>query len=117
MFQNQLKHNPTSVECFDLAQSNSEHSRHWFFKGRMVIDGEEQDKSLIDMIIDTQNTSNPNNVIKFSDNSSAIKGFEMKTLRPNNTGAPSSFSVEQTKQHLIFTAETHNFPTGVAPFR
>lgn len=27
-----LKRNPTSVECFDLAQSNSEHSRHWFFK-------------------------------------------------------------------------------------
>lgn len=26
------KRNPTSVECFDLAQSNSEHSRHWFFK-------------------------------------------------------------------------------------
>lgn len=24
--------NPTTVECFDLAQSNSEHSRHWFFK-------------------------------------------------------------------------------------
>ncbi|KTG05488.1 hypothetical protein cypCar_00020974 [Cyprinus carpio] len=26
-----VKRNPTSVECFDLAQSNSEHSRHWFF--------------------------------------------------------------------------------------
>ena len=25
--------NPTNVECFDIAQSNSEHSRHWFFKG------------------------------------------------------------------------------------
>ncbi|KAL1459392.1 hypothetical protein WDU94_011377 [Cyamophila willieti] len=32
IFRNQLKRNPTSVECFDLAQSNSEHSRHWFFK-------------------------------------------------------------------------------------
>jgi phosphoribosylformylglycinamidine synthase len=30
---------PTDVECFDIAQSNSEHSRHWFFKGRLVIDG------------------------------------------------------------------------------
>ncbi|XP_001605732.2 phosphoribosylformylglycinamidine synthase [Nasonia vitripennis] len=116
MFKNQLKRNPTSVECFDLAQSNSEHSRHWFFKGRMVIDGEEKDKSLIDMIIDTQKSSNPNNVIKFSDNSSAIKGFEAKTLRPTRTDAASSFQVENSKQHLIFTAETHNFPTGVAPF-
>ena len=32
LFKNVLKRNPTSVECFDLAQSNSEHSRHWFFK-------------------------------------------------------------------------------------
>lgn len=117
MFLNKLKRNPTSVECFDLAQSNSEHSRHWFFKGKMVIDGEEKDKSLIDMIIDTQKTSNPNNVIKFSDNSSAIKGFETELLRPNFTDRPSSFRVDKSNQHLIFTAETHNFPTGVAPFR
>lgn len=32
LFKDKLKRNPTSVECFDLAQSNSEHSRHWFFK-------------------------------------------------------------------------------------
>lgn len=34
LFCETLKRNPTSVECFDLAQSNSEHSRHWFFKVR-----------------------------------------------------------------------------------
>lgn len=32
LFKVKLARNPTSVECFDLAQSNSEHSRHWFFK-------------------------------------------------------------------------------------
>lgn len=69
LFKNKLKRNPTSVECFDLAQSNSEHSRHWFFKGRMVMDGQEEHDSLIDMIINTQKFSNGNNVIKFSDNS------------------------------------------------
>ncbi|KAJ8675420.1 hypothetical protein QAD02_011206 [Eretmocerus hayati] len=116
LFAIKLKRNPTSVECFDLAQSNSEHSRHWFFKGRMIIDGDDKPKSLIDMIIDTQKTSNQNNVIKFSDNSSAIKGFEAKILRPDRTDQHSSFHVESAKQHLIFTAETHNFPTGVAPF-
>jgi len=36
LFKNKLKRNPTSVECFDLAQSNSEHSRHWFFKVHIV---------------------------------------------------------------------------------
>lgn len=32
LFKDVLKRNPTSVELFDLAQSNSEHSRHWFFR-------------------------------------------------------------------------------------
>lgn len=117
LFQSKLKRNPTSVECFDLAQSNSEHSRHWFFKGRLIIDGVEKNESLLDMIIKTQDASNPNNVIKFSDNSSAIEGFDVTTLCPEKPDAPSSFYLKNLKQHLIFTAETHNFPTGVAPFR
>ena len=29
LFRDKLKRDPTNVECFDLAQSNSEHSRHW----------------------------------------------------------------------------------------
>lgn len=28
-----MKRNATSVELYDLAQSNSEQSRHWHFKG------------------------------------------------------------------------------------
>ncbi|XP_014278161.1 phosphoribosylformylglycinamidine synthase isoform X1 [Halyomorpha halys] len=116
LFKNKLKRNPTSVECFDLAQSNSEHSRHWFFKGEMVINGETQSKSLIDMIIETQRFSNPNNIIKFSDNSSAIYGFEIKKLLPSQVHQPSAFETSLAFNHLTFTAETHNFPTGVSPF-
>jgi phosphoribosylformylglycinamidine synthase len=116
LFKNKLGRNPTSVECFDLAQSNSEHSRHWFFKGEMVVDGKLHPDSLIDMIIDTQKTTNQNNVIKFSDNSSAIKGFNVKKMLPENIGEASPFHVEEGNRHIIFTAETHNFPTGVAPF-
>ncbi|KAF0296286.1 Phosphoribosylformylglycinamidine synthase [Amphibalanus amphitrite] len=70
LFTEKLRRNPTTVECFDLAQSNSEHSRHWFFKGSLVIDGTIMDKSLLDMVIETQKRSADNNVIKFSDNSS-----------------------------------------------
>ncbi|CAK9831747.1 Phosphoribosylformylglycinamidine synthase [Anthophora retusa] len=116
LFLNKLKRNPTSVECFDLAQSNSEHSRHWFFKGRMIVDGEEAKRSLIDMIMETQKYSNPNNTIKFSDNSSAIRGYRTNVLRPDKTHTCSPFYLENVHQDLIFTAETHNFPTGVAPF-
>lgn len=119
LFRDSIKRNPTVVECFDLAQSNSEHSRHWFFKGILEVEGRKPiTKSLIDMVSSTQATSNPNNVIKFEDNSSAIEGFDgLKLLRPQKTSCSSPFEVVNGQcRHIIFTAETHNFPTGVAPF-
>lgn len=118
LFKNTLKRNPTSVECFDLAQSNSEHSRHWFFKGRMEVEGKEMKESLIDMVIETQKHSNDNNVIKFNDNSSAIKGFKgLNCLVASNPTQASVVGPNRNDRHIIFTAETHNFPTGVAPFQ
>ncbi|KHJ80314.1 hypothetical protein OESDEN_20012 [Oesophagostomum dentatum] len=42
LFLNKLKRNPTDVELFDLAQSDSEHSRHWFFRGKLNVDGKER---------------------------------------------------------------------------
>nr|XP_061834267.1 phosphoribosylformylglycinamidine synthase-like [Nerophis lumbriciformis] len=115
MFQ-RIQRNPTSVECFDLAQSNSEHSRHWFFRGRVVIDGQEQEETLFRLIMDTQKHSNQNNVIKFSDNSSGIKGLELEFIYPKDTSQASPYETRRSLRHVIFTAETHNFPTGVAPF-
>ncbi|XP_052276735.1 phosphoribosylformylglycinamidine synthase-like isoform X2 [Dreissena polymorpha] len=116
LFQEKVKRNPTNVECFDLAQSNSEHSRHWFFRGRLVIDGEEVEGSLFKMIMATQEHSNDNNIIKFNDNSSGIQGFDVEIIRPNNPAEPSQMMMKREMRHIIFTAETHNFPTGVAPF-
>lgn len=115
MFQ-RIQRNPTSVECFDLAQSNSEHSRHWFFRGRMLMDGQEQTDTLFSLIMDTQKHTNPNNIIKFSDNSSGIKGIHLDCLYPKDPSQPSMYESRQSLRHVIFTAETHNFPTGVAPF-
>lgn len=121
IFKNTFRRDPTSVELFDLAQSNSEHSRHWFFKGKMIIDGVAHEKSLIHLIIDTQQNTNQNNTIKFSDNSSAIKGFTHKTIRPvanmrENWFNANEMAVVDVESDLIFTAETHNMPTAVAPF-
>uniref|UniRef100_A0A8C1VAF0 Phosphoribosylformylglycinamidine synthase n=1 Tax=Cyprinus carpio TaxID=7962 RepID=A0A8C1VAF0_CYPCA len=111
-----VRRNPTSVECFDLAQSNSEHSRHWFFRGRMIIDGEEQKETLFSLIMGTQHHSNQNNVIKFCDNSSGIKGMELECMYPTNPAQACPYKTRHATRHVIFTAETHNFPTGVAPF-
>lgn len=116
IFREELKKNPTTVECFDLAQSNSEHSRHWFFKGNMIVDGIPMKENLFEMIMKTQKHSHQNNVIKFSDNSSAIQGFNVSIFSPVDTDQPSYFKTKSAVRHIIFTAETHNFPTGVAPF-
>ncbi len=108
--------NPTDVECFDIAQSNSEHSRHWFFKGRLVLDGEEVPEHLIAMIQGPLKANPNNSVIAFNDNSSSIRGRTTGTLVPSRPGAPGPMAVSEIDQDIIFTAETHNFPSGVAPF-
>ncbi len=116
LFVNEIGRNPTNVECFDLGQSNSEHSRHWFFKGRLVIDGREVPETLMD-IVTAPLLANPNNsVAAFKDNSSAIAGYEIRTVVPESPGGPSPYRADRLNYHVIFTAETHNFPTGVAPF-
>ncbi len=116
LFANDIKRNPTNVECFDLSQSNSEHSRHWFFGGRLVIDGVEAPKTLMQIVKEPYKRNPNNSVIAFKDNSSAIRGFPITTLVPAKTGFPSAMRERNETDHIIFTAETHNFPSGVAPF-
>jgi len=109
-----LKRKPTNIELYDLAQSNSEHSRHWFFKGKIVKDGKLLTNSLFKMIKNTQNGSNKNSIIAFKDNASAIKGFNIKKMYTDIN----SYEIRKVHKiyHTTFTAETHNFPTGIAPF-
>eukprot|EP00595_Chromulina_sp_UTEXLB2642_P003480 CAMPEP_0196763828 /NCGR_PEP_ID=MMETSP1095-20130614/4841_1 /TAXON_ID=96789 ORGANISM="Chromulina nebulosa, Strain UTEXLB2642" /NCGR_SAMPLE_ID=MMETSP1095 /ASSEMBLY_ACC=CAM_ASM_000446 /LENGTH=1200 /DNA_ID=CAMNT_0042117895 /DNA_START=396 /DNA_END=3995 /DNA_ORIENTATION=+ len=115
MFANTLKRNPTDVEIFDLAQSNSEHSRHWYFGGNMVIDGVNKVGSLFSMVKSTL-PKESNSVIAFHDNSSAIYGFTVPYFHPIDPTKPSQMIVSSKVLHPILTAETHNFPCGIAPF-
>ena len=116
LFLDHIGRNPTNVECFDIAQSNSEHCRHWFFKGRLTIDGEEMPHHLIAMIQSTLKANPNNSTIAFKDNSSAIQGYPIRTIVPTTIGSPSPFAFSDRTCDIIFTAETHNFPSGVAPF-
>lgn len=43
---------------------------------------------------------------------SAIQGEEVQFLRPEDPTQPSRFQQQQGLRHVVFTAETHNFPTG-----
>jgi phosphoribosylformylglycinamidine synthase len=100
-----------------MGQSNSEHSRHWFFGGKMIIDGKEKESTLFQMVKATLNETNKSNsVIAFHDNSSAIRGYECDALIPSSVGKSCSVVVRKQLLHPILTAETHNFPSGVAPF-
>ncbi len=116
LFTKYFKRNPTNVECFQLGQANSEHSRHWFFKGKMIIDGKEMPENLLDIVRSTLKKNPSNSLIAFKDNSSAIKGYEIEIICPEKSGRSSFFSRKKETYHPIFTAETHNFPSGVAPF-
>ncbi len=116
LFVNRIGRNPTSVEAFDIAQSNSEHSRHWFFKGRLVVDGQEMPDHLISVVQRPLRANPSNSVIAFKDNSSSISGYTVRTLIPREVSGPSPLFEEDVDHDLLFTAETHNFPSGVAPF-
>ncbi len=110
------KRNPTIVEIMDLNNANSEHSRHGFFKGRQVIDGTLQDRTLFELVTATLAANPAGSLIAFKDNSSVVAGYPVDTLLPAEPGEPSPLFAAQVEYHPLLTAETHNFPTGVAPF-
>jgi phosphoribosylformylglycinamidine synthase len=116
LFANKFRRNPTNVECFQLAQANSEHSRHWFFKGELIIDGQPAPETLMEIIKSTLRANPANSVIAFQDNSSGIHGYQLATIVPAAPGNVSPFVMWRGQYDIIFTAETHNFPSGVAPF-
>lgn len=37
-------------------------------------------------------------------------------VAPSKPGAPSAYHTHNVELDVCYTAETHNFPTGVAPF-
>ncbi|ERN07418.1 probable phosphoribosylformylglycinamidine synthase, chloroplastic/mitochondrial [Amborella trichopoda] len=116
LFKDDLKRNPTIVELFDIAQSNSEHSRHWFFNGQLVIDGQRMSQTLFQIVKSPLKANPSNSVIGFKDNSSAIKGFSVNPLLPISSGVISQLSLSDRTFDILFTAETHNFPCAVAPY-
>ncbi len=115
-FVNKHGRNPTIVEIMDLNNANSEHSRHGFFRGRQVIDGAPLPETLMEIVKSTLAANPANSIIAFKDNSSGIAGRDIETIFPAEPGGPSPLVSQRARYHVIFTAETHNFPTGVAPF-
>ncbi|CAK8998999.1 Probable phosphoribosylformylglycinamidine synthase [Durusdinium trenchii] len=117
VFRDELKRDPTTVECFDLAQGNSEHSRHWFFGGKVVIDEEEMPLTLFQWVKRPLKERISNSVIGFHDNSSALRGYSHTNFMPSGSVAqPGAFQEVARDYDITLTVETHNFPCGIAPF-
>lgn len=105
--------NPLFI-IFDIAQSNSEHSRHHFFNGRLFVDGEEQEYSLFDLVKQPlKNIIDSNSLVAFSDNSSVIKGKSCYLFNRNDFN---HYKKRFEPLNIVLTAETHNFPTAIDPF-
>ena len=114
LFVNHLGRNPTDVEIYQWGQSNSEHSRHPFFTGRLVIDGQQTEESLMDIIKYPWKRNSENSLVAF--NGSVIRGYEVEGFLPLNSGMSSLFHKRKLIRHLEITAETHCYPTGVDPY-
>ena len=116
LFKTRMQRNPTSVELFDLSQSNSEHSRHWFFRGKLVLEGQPKNFTLMELVTMTLNAHRTNSTLALCDNASAIRGRETLAFIPTDVMKASKMTPKLADYDITFTAETHNFPTGIAPF-
>lgn len=116
LFVNELKRNPTNVEVFKLGNLNSEHSRHWFFKGIHIIDGIRYRKSLLDIVMEPFKRNSLGSAIPHGDNSQGIEGFQVITIIPEYSYKPSPFTECRVIYNITFTAESHNHPTRKSPW-
>lgn len=114
LFVNILKRPPTDVEIAEIAGLRSEHTRHLVFNGNLVIDGQPMKGSLMDIIKSAWRKNPGNAVLAFS--GSAIWGHKIKDFKPIRPGFASPFSLSAEMHHVVITAETHNYPSGVDPY-
>jgi phosphoribosylformylglycinamidine synthase len=113
----QVGRNPTDVELFQVGNANSEHSRHWFFRGKLVIDGREMPESLFNVVrAPLRAIVDSNSILAFRDNAGVIRGREIAAFISECPGHPSRLVSRNGVWHIACTAETHNHPTLVAPY-
>lgn len=120
LFVEEHRRNPTDVELFQLGNANSEHSRHWYFKGQIVIDGVLMPLTLFDVVQQPLRNIGGGyrnrSLVAFKDNAGVMRGFSTHLILPVTPGKPSEMRLVEQVVHITCTAETHNHPTFVAPF-
>ncbi|NLD14542.1 MAG: phosphoribosylformylglycinamidine synthase [Gammaproteobacteria bacterium] len=109
-----LGRNPHDVELMMFAQANSEHCRHKIFNASWDIDGEAQQKSLFAMIRNTYQNNSAGVLSAYKDNSSVIEGFTAGRFFPD--AQDGQYRAHQEPVHILMKVETHNHPSGIAPY-
>lgn len=127
-FLQQVPKSPTNVEKTKpnveqfleqgLEQTQSEHSRHFFFNTPLIHPNKGNVGTLFNLVKGPYKqqlqSGNSNSTLAFCDNSSAIRGFDTHV---QICESEANFYTTRTRLvNFTLTAETHNFPTGVCPF-
>jgi phosphoribosylformylglycinamidine synthase len=109
-----LGRNPTEAELMMFAQVNSEHCRHKIFNANWTLDGKNQAESPFDNIRASYRASPAGVLSAYKDNAAVLAGHATQTLeREADTHA---YRYNATQSDIAIKVETHNHPTGVAPF-
>ncbi len=109
-----VKRNPVDAELMMFAQANSEHCRHKIFNADWLIDGEQQDRSLFNMIRNTYESHSVDVLSAYSDNSSVIASHTAKRFLPD--GDSHQYKYHDEHIAILMKVETHNHPTAISPF-
>jgi phosphoribosylformylglycinamidine synthase len=109
-----LGRGPSDVELMMFAQANSEHCRHKIFNARMIIDGQEQPRSMFQMIRYTHERAGTGVISAYKDNAAVVAGTEGSRFFPDP--ATGRYGYVDESIDLLMKVETHNHPTAIAPF-
>ncbi|MGQ9425391.1 phosphoribosylformylglycinamidine synthase [Gilvimarinus sp. F26214L] len=109
-----LGRNPVDVELMMFAQANSEHCRHKIFNASWTLDGEDQSRSLFQMIKNTHEQGGEGVLSAYADNAAVVEGHVAGRFYPDPVTR--SYGYQQEAIHMLMKVETHNHPTAIAPF-
>ena len=109
-----LGRDPTDAELMMFAQANSEHCRHKIFNASWRIDGDDQPKSLFQMIKHTHATTPTNTLSAYHDNAAVIANGVAERMQADPATRRWHAVAEDTAYAI--KCETHNHPTAISPF-
>jgi phosphoribosylformylglycinamidine synthase len=108
-----LGRNPTDVELYMFAQANSEHCRHKIFNAAWTVDGVRQERSLFQMIRNTNEVGGEDVLSAYRDNAAVIRGGYGGRFFPD---ADRTYSYHEERIEMLLKVETHNHPTAISPW-